>query len=308
MTIARGCKYRQRTGACCCDNPPIGCMEPDDPRRPDRGSGQQREPRPEQPPPPPPLATEFAMRGSMLMMPSVGWRCSSPAEAAAAIESGIPFLDARGDPEAEAALARATPRAVLATSVPWPAAAAAAVPGGGDGSGGGAVAAGAEATAARLGRALDRVCVYVSAPEGVDVAHAAAVWTAVADTLAARVGALGMECVSADSAGALLRQLQADGARLPSFLLFPTSPSHPHRATIGLCNRLSVLPIATGQCVLQSPPPVGERLLLAWSVARGVPALAGGAGASERQLAAVAGWTPEPLSAADRAELNAMAV
>lgn len=58
--VTLGCKYRQRTGACTCDNPPIGCCEPHE--RPDR---RPKPPTPPTPPtPPPPLPTDFSLTGS----------------------------------------------------------------------------------------------------------------------------------------------------------------------------------------------------------------------------------------------------
>lgn len=62
--VTMGCKYRQRTGACCCDNPPIGCLEPEE-RRARAATKSPDGAAPPRPPaaaaPPLPLPAAFAI-------------------------------------------------------------------------------------------------------------------------------------------------------------------------------------------------------------------------------------------------------
>lgn len=105
--------------------------------------------------------------------------------------------------------------------------------------------------------------------------------------------------------------LQASpGSLLPAVLFVPTSASQPHRALIGLCHRLSVLPVSSSP-LSSSGIDTPERLV-AWSVARGVPCMLGAEDAanagfmSSEPLISSLSAPLKPLDAAERAALNAL--
>eukprot|EP00192_Tetraselmis_astigmatica_P014358 CAMPEP_0117660646 /NCGR_PEP_ID=MMETSP0804-20121206/7077_1 /TAXON_ID=1074897 /ORGANISM="Tetraselmis astigmatica, Strain CCMP880" /LENGTH=316 /DNA_ID=CAMNT_0005467385 /DNA_START=86 /DNA_END=1036 /DNA_ORIENTATION=- len=309
-TMMMGCKYRQRTGSCSCDNPPMGCLEPED--RPTRVGGHpvHSNTTTAPPAPPQPLPTEFPVHGASIQVPSMGWRCCA-STAGEAVAAGVRFLDGRGDPEAEAAIKAAGPlqAALLATVVHLA-------------KGEGAAAAqetcyreAVDDAAARLGRPPAELLVYAAWQGSLGVEQAVAAWTCFTQALSSRAGLLGLECGDAASAALLLRELQAKGIPLPSVLLFETTPTSPCRALIGLCRRLCVLPVALGplqadpRAVADGQPP--SHALLAWSAAREMPCLAStrdaaAAGVPVGSLLAMLAAPLPPLDPRERATLNTL--
>eukprot|EP00798_Chlamydomonas_sp_ICE-L_P009089 gene9089-16212_t len=225
----------------------------------------------------------------------MGWRCSSDKDVFSAISAGVSFVDACGSVSIESAIGTATASSstgivLLATRVAYTA----------------SVADDVEAAALRLGRPSKELLVYVVATEGGSVDDLAAEWVAVSETVSLQVGALGVSCTSAEMASALLRKLQADRSPMPGVLLLPTNPTTPHRALLGLCRRLSVLPVAFSPLPPASAGPADPARMLAWSVARGVPALC--STADGEGLLPVAASTHAPLDAEERAAINALEV
>eukprot|EP00873_Tetraselmis_striata_P036169 jgi/Tetstr1/456433/TSEL_043164.t2 len=304
--VTMGCKYRQRTGACCCDNPPIGCLEPEE-RRARAATKSPNGAAPPRPPaaaaPPLPLPAAFALHRREV--PALGWRCSA-ADAAAVVSAGVKLLDASGDASVEEALRAAAPApgVLIATALPAPC----------DLEAVGALGA-AQERAARLGRPCAELLMYSSLPDDANeegVAAAATAWPAIYEALRGVVGITGVACTSSRAGAAFLRAVQAQhGAScMPDVLLVPTSPNQPERALLGLCRRLSVLPLALAPLAPGSQLPPDRAL--AWSCARGVPAVAcaADAAASGVDLAALMAAAGDgglaPLSAEDTAQLNSI--
>eukprot|EP00193_Tetraselmis_chui_P002057 CAMPEP_0177760314 /NCGR_PEP_ID=MMETSP0491_2-20121128/5203_1 /TAXON_ID=63592 /ORGANISM="Tetraselmis chuii, Strain PLY429" /LENGTH=152 /DNA_ID=CAMNT_0019276209 /DNA_START=257 /DNA_END=712 /DNA_ORIENTATION=+ len=124
--VTMGCKYRQRTGACCCDNPPIGCMEPEERRM--RAKSGRTTPvagvvRPSAVSAstggiPAALPQAFSLQRRELQVPAFG---GAAADAASAVAAGVRLIDASGDANIEAALKAAAPTqtdTLLATALP----------------------------------------------------------------------------------------------------------------------------------------------------------------------------------------------
>ena len=256
-----GCAYRQRTGACCCDNPPIGCVR-DAPPRPvgisfpsDVNSyaalrSTYAAPPPARPSPPP---REVTPRGPQPLplrvgrLPPLGWQGT---------DSLAPGLLCYADGEAAESAAASTGSQAVACVV--------------------ASAAGLDGCRQRLGRAPDAV-----------VLRCGESWAA---QWAALHAAAPPNClpglVAPDVAFALdaLRRLSASGGPVPSLLTVPLSPTSPqaHRALVGLCRRTGVLLMALhplGDAALRSHPAVVavgckraggvDEALLAWCIGKG---------------------------------------
>jgi len=318
-----GCAYRRRTGACTCNNPPIGCVR-DAPAPPSaqqqpyrlhfpagvssyrelregppakRGNGggsvgatataQQARPVPDVAPAPPrPLPADLPLSGGGAL-PALGWRCSG-GDAAAAAASGLRLLFADGNAAAESALG--TTAATLCTSV-------AALP--------------ADGIAAALAAASARMRVDVlflrwdgdgDAP-GLEDAFSAAAQCAAA----AGVRHLGLQCDNAGAAQRCVRRLLAAGGTGPALLALPLHAATPgQRALVGLCRRSGVRVAALAPCgsaalaaapelqaaggtrLACAPGEAGADALLAWCIGREVLALPSANDASLAHIARLA--------------------
>ena len=340
-----GCAYRRRTGACTCDNPPIGCKQdvpaaaqggargaPSAPAQPYRihfpaGVSSYRElregptgrvagggatsPAAADPLPARPVrevapAPPRPLPTALGPLPAVGWRCSA-ADAAAAAASGMKLLCADGDAAAEAALGSIdTAGLVLCTSV--------------DGMSADGVAAAVNAAAGRMrvDMLLLRWTGDGDAP-GLEQAFAAAASCAAA----AHVQHLGLQCDSAEVAQRCMARLLAAGPR-PALLALPLHPATPRqRALVGLCRRSGVRVAALSPCGAAAlaatpelaaaaatragcaPAEAGADALLAWCIGREVVALASAADATQSHVARVAAGGAMDLEAAHRSAIDA---
>jgi len=254
------------------------------------------------------LPQAFSLQRRELQVPAFGWRCTA-ADAASAVAAGVRLIDASGDANIEAALKAAAPTqtdTLLATALPSLS----------ELKGGQAAVKAAEDAAARLGRPSKQILFYTYVgSDGEDPAAAAATWTSVCEALSADVGALGAACRTAEEGASFLRALQTSSSpMLPDVLFMPTSPHSPQRALLGLCRRLSVLPLAAAPFTrpmddpLHPPQPTVAQAL-AWSCSRGVPSIvciedAEAAGADISSLMTAITAPLPPLTAEDKSQLN----
>ena len=337
-----GCAYRRRTGACTCDNPPIGCKQ-DVPAAAQRGAasaaaqpyrihfpagvssyrelregptgrsagGATTTPAAADPLPARPVREVAPVPPRPLLtavgpLPAVGWRCSA-ADATAAAASGVRLLCADGDAAAEVALGGAdTTGKVLCTSV--------------GGSTADAVAAAVSAAAARM--RLDVLLLRWTGDgdtPGLEQAFAAAASCAAA----VHVQHLGLQCDSAETAQRCLTRLLAAGPR-PALLALPLHAATPRqRALVGLCRRSGVRVAATSPCgsaALAATPELAAAAatragcapaeaaadaLLAWCIGREVVALPSAADVALSHAARVAAGGVMDLAAAERSAIDA---
>jgi len=309
-----GCAYRRRTGACCCPNPPIGCVR-DTPSAISFPAGitsyralreaQASQPQQQQPAPPPPrdvaprAAQPLPLRASadsagVAALPALGWRVSAEDGFLASLVSAGLLLYVDGE-AAEEAAARAGGDAPLLLVV--------------------SSAASLQASLARLGRTPTVVLLRCGGEAW------EAEWAAL--QAAASPAACGLAAPDVAAASAALRRL----APPPPVLALPLHPGLPmgQRALVGLCRRLRVRLLALsplGDAALRAQPAAaaaGARreggaaeALLAWCVGRGAAAVAGGEeGCGEelpRLLAALMGaGRVADLEATERAALDALA-
>lgn len=325
----QGCAYRRRTGACNCDNPPIGCVR-DVPApglsfpaaatsysqlRQMQNAGVQARPAaasPAQPDPAPrlpallPLELKGGRSEARLVLPSLGWVC---AEAVA--PPAVRLLFCGGNAAVEAAVASSAPGCVLATSVP---AAAADLP------------AAVAAAVSRLG-SLHLLLVTAEALEGVEAAFASAHAAAAQHSPGTHVG---LQCLDARLGHEALTRLLRAGTP-PAVLALPLSPSTGafQRALLGLCRRQSILVIALAPCggaaginaaapaaarqaacagrdCAASPATAEAEALLAWCVGREVVALVSGEELPSERASALAAGGLLDLSQQQRAALDAV--
>jgi hypothetical protein len=338
-----GCAYRRRTGACTCDNPPIGCRQDvPPPRQPGGSASSQAQPyrlhfpagvnsyrelregpstaqrtggasvavAPPQPArptpevaPAPPRPLPTTLPLSGGALPAVGWHCSAT-DAAAAAASGVKLLFADGDPAVESALGAAA-GATLCTTV-------AALPVDGI----------ASAVAAALAR-MRRIDVLLLRWSGDGDAIGLEEAFAVAMQCAGEAGVrhVGLRCDDAATAQRLVTRLLAAGGARPALLVLPLHAATPRqRVLVGLCRRSNVRVMALNPCgpaSLTASPEViaaaatreasGEAAadaLLAWCVGREVVALPSSGDASLAQVARFASAGGLDLHASHRSAMD----
>ena len=261
-----GCAYRQRTGACTCDNPPIGCVRDALPRPVGlsfpsditsyaelRAFSTAQPPARPQPPP-----REVTPRGPQPLplragrLPPLGWRVAEH------LHSSLTCHDLLCYADEEATKAASTGSQAVCCVVPS--------------------VADLSSCRARLGRAPAAVLLRC----GSDPTLWEAQW---ADLHAAAAPSLpGLAVPDAVIALDALRRLMANGSPLPALISVPLSPTSPaaHRALVGLCRRTGVLLLALqplGDAALRSHPDVVaasadraggvHEALLAWCIAKG---------------------------------------
>ena len=336
-----GCAYRRRTGACTCDNPPIGCKQDVPAPAAQRGAPSAAQPyrihfpagvnsyrelregpargaaggattiAAADPPPPRPVrevapAPPRPLPTAVGPLPAVGWRCSA-ADAAPAAASGVKLLCADGDAAAEAALGGMdTAGLVLCTSV--------------DGASADGVAAAVSAAAGRM-----RLDVLLLRWRGGGDAPGLEAAFAAAASSAAAVGVqhLGLQCNTAEVAQRCMTRLLAAGPR-PALLALPLHPATPRqRALVGLCRRSGVRVAAMSPCSSAAlaaapelaaaavqragcaPAEAGADALFAWCIGREVIALPSAADAALSHVARVAAGGVMDLEAAHRSAIDA---
>lgn len=293
-----GCAYRRRTGACTCNNPPIGCVRDVPASAPGgglsfpKGVTSYRELRlasqaapqataPPRPPPPDPaprpagfLPFELPVGGAH-RLPTVGWRCTA-GDAVAAAHAGVRLLHADGCADAETALGALT-RAegvVFSTSV-----AASPLE---------QLVPAVEAACTRMGHVDALLLRWTSDGEASGLEDAYAVAAERATQLGVRH--VGLQCERCAAAPRCLSRLLAASHRpaLLALALHPASGKY-QRALLGACRRAGVRVIAlsptdatlaatpelaaaaaTRSC---APEHAAADALLAWCVGREVIAL-----------------------------------
>lgn len=259
VNMFAGCAYRRRTGACTCDNPPIGCVRDAPAPAPFRlsfpeGVKSYRDLRTGASPAPssvaqqrvtaaPPVVREVAPRapcvlprtlplaGGASVLPALGWRCTAE-DASAALAAGVPLLLCGGCAETERALGDALHarsdgcvQSLVCTTV----ADACELPG----------------CEQRLHRAADVVLLRV----GVTDCDLTVAWGALCEAVPGAIR--GLQMADVRGAQALLQTLlQGSPPALPSLLALPLFPSahRQHRALAGLCRRAGVLLMALDPC------------------------------------------------------------
>jgi diketogulonate reductase-like aldo/keto reductase len=266
-----GCAYRRRTGACTCDNPPIGCKQNVPPARQPGGSASSQAqpyrlhfpagvssyrelregpsaaqrtvggtvavalPQPARPmpevAPAPPRPLPTTVPLSGGALPAVGWHCSG-ADAAAATASGVKLFFADGAHAAESALGAVADATLCTTVVLLPV----------DG-----IASAVAAALARM-RRIDALLLRWSgdgdAP-GLEEAFAVAAQCAGE----ARVLYVGLRCEDAATAQRLVTRLLAAGGARPALLALPLHAATPRqRVLVGLCRRSNVRVMALSPC------------------------------------------------------------
>ena len=265
-------------------------------------------------PPPAPLAESWPLAGSGRSLPAVGWRCSA-ADAAATVTAGCALVDARGDAATESALSAAfgaTDDAARAASF---------------------VMTSVDDAEAAATQCVERF--GGQAPDLLVLAATAASWPAAATAAraAAPSATLGISCAGGPAAAVeLLNQVFAGpGPLYPAVLQLPLDPTSAKvaRMLVGLCKRKSIRLIATeplggaaAASVVQERAAAAanaadaagaSKVLLAWSVGRGVAALPCGAelGGMAVTAAVAAGLVSaaalEPIEAGVRSALDAFA-
>lgn len=337
-----GCAYRRRTGACTCDNPPIGCKQDVPPPRPAGGSASSQAqpyrlhfpagvnsyrelregpstgqrtggaaavaaPQPARPmpevAPAPPRPLPTSLPLSGGALPAVGWHCSGD-DAAAAAASGATLLFADGDPAAESALGGMIGAALCTTVALLPV----------DGI--------ASAVAAALGR-MQLITALLLRWSGDGDAPGLEEAFAVAAQCAgeARVLYVGLRCDDAATAQRCVSRILAAGGARPALLALPLHAATPRqRVLVGLCRRSNVRVMALNPCgpaSLRAAPEVtaaaatrqaGEAAadaLLAWCVGREVIALPSAGDASLEHVARFASAGGMDLEAAHRSAIDA---
>jgi hypothetical protein len=266
------------------------------------------------------LCASWPLRGSDKHIPSVGWRCSAE-DAGCAVEAKCAMLDAHGDELSESSLGAALSAAEGARSASFVVSSIGPLDGVTD------VGAAVAQCVERLGGAPDLLFLSLG-----DAVH----WSAAASAVieAAPGMALGLRCESPASAVEQLNQILAAPGPRPSALQLDLNPTSPkvQRMLVGLCKRQSLKILATcplgglgsdgvlAACATAVPglkPGALAPMLLAWSVGRGVCALASAAeGEGEGEGEGVSFLiTPAdahcrrllPLSASHRSSLDGMA-
>ena len=303
-----GCAYRQRTGACTCDNPPIGCVR-DAPPRPVglsfpsditsyaelRAFSAAQPPARPQPPP-----RDVTPRGPQPLplragrLPPLGWRVAGPCLDSVATAGLLCYAD--GDAAVTASAGSQAVCCVVAS------------------------VADVESCRERQGRAPEAVLLRCRGDTSWE-----AQWAALHAAAAPSLPGLAVP----DVAFALdaLRRLTAAGAPTPALLSVPLCPTSPaaHRALVGLCRRTGVLLLALqplGDAALRSHPDVMAaganraggvaEALLAWCVAKGALPVVESDGSNAAQLAQLLAKLMEQghvmdLDAGERAALDGLA-